>query len=111
MDPKGGFNERFGRVFELDRLARQFTTNVGERAACEVEKRGPTRSICPRDGEASPSLPRDSEVLQGDEGDAERRLRSGDARAEGRSRPDEPDLVRRPEVSAAASAREHYSSV
>lgn len=29
MDPKGGFNEQYGREKELDRLARLFIANVG----------------------------------------------------------------------------------
>ena len=29
MDPKGGFNEQYGREKELDRLARLFLANVG----------------------------------------------------------------------------------
>lgn len=111
VDPKGGFNERFGRVFELDRLARQFTTNVAMEWSSDVEKRGPARAVCARDGEAATSVPRDREVLQDHEGDAERRFRGGDARTQGHSRSDEPDLVRRPEVPAAAAAREYNSSV
>ena len=114
VDPKGGFNERFGRVFELDRLARQFTTNVEmllPKLRDEIEKRGPASSLCAGNGEAASSVPRDCEVLQDHEGDAEGRFGGGDARTEGNSRPDEPDHVRWPEIPAVAAAREYYSSV
>lgn len=36
MDPKGGFNEQYGREKELDRLARLFIANVGTGRRHEV---------------------------------------------------------------------------